>query len=465
MAAFHLVRKHAIGVLLLVIITAFINTAAFAANAPVVTQQTRVLIIFDVSKSMAASYETVTRMDAAKKLAYNIIDSLSGRTDLLIALRSYGSVKQYPPGDCKDSKLVFPFEKGNAARMKAYISGLKPTGITPIAYSLEQSANDFKSTEAKNFIIIITDGIEECNGNICQAASNLSEKGIVLRPFIIGIGLTEEQSGEFQCVGNYFNVERQVSFSNLSNIIITQILNPTSAQVNLLDINGQPSETNIGMTFYDLKDNLPEYNYIHTLNRVKNPDTLYLDVYRKFRINISTVPPVQIDTAEQILGRHNIFAVNAAQGEIQLEMKYAMHGSEPFCVVRKQGKMETLNYQKFNTGFKYLCGTYDLEIMTLPRIYMNNVQVGPEGKRIEIPASGQVQVQSKKTIIGTVLLDNGTNNSWVCNLPHGGVQTYSVFLQPGKYILVYRGKNEELIYNSISRKFTIVARNVSILNL
>ena len=242
-------------------------------------------------------------------------------------------------------------------------------------------------------------------------------------------------------------------------------MNPTSAQVNLLDINGQPTETNIGMTFYDLKDNLPEYNYIHTLDRLKNPDTLYLDVYRKYRINISTVPQVQIDTAQQILGRHNIFAVNAAQGEIQLEMRYAMLGSEPFCVVRKHGKMETLNYQKINTNFKYLCGTYDLEIMTLPRIYMNNVQLGPVGKRIEIPASGQVQIQSKKHIIGTILLDNGTQSSWICNLPPGGVQTFSVFLQPGKYVLVYRGKNEDLIYNTISRKFTIGARNVSMLNL
>ena len=122
-----------------------------------------------------------------KKLAYNIIDTLSGKENLQIALRAYGSVKQYPPGDCTDSKLVFPFEKNNSARMKAYILGLKPTGITPIAYSLEQSVNDFRGTEAKNFIIIITDGIEECGGNICQAAFNLSERGIVLRPFIIGI--------------------------------------------------------------------------------------------------------------------------------------------------------------------------------------------------------------------------------------------------------------------------------------
>lgn len=458
-------KKPGIGVLLLVISTIIINTASFTVNTPVAPQPTRVLIIFDVSKSMAASFEKVTRLDAAKKLAYNIIDSLSGKTNLLIALRSYGSTKEYPPGDCKDSKLVFPFEKDNVARMKAYISGLKPTGITPIAYSMEQSVNDFKSTEAKNFIIIITDGIEECGGNICQAASDLYEKGIVLRPFIIGIGLTEEQSGEFQCVGNYFNAGRQDSFSNLSNIIITQILNPTSAQVNLLDIHGQPSETNIGITFYDLKDNLPEYNYIHTLNRLKNPDTLYLDVYRKYRIFISTVPPVQIDTAEQILGRHNIFAVYAAQGELRLEMKYAMPGSEPICIVRKQGTMETLNYQKFNTNFKYLLGIYDLEILTLPRIYKSNVQVGPEGKKIEIPVSGQVRLQSKKTIIGTILVDDGNKSNWVCNLPPGGVKTYSLFIQPGNYMLVYRGKNDEFIYNSISRKFTVGERNVTLLNL
>lgn len=444
----------------------FLTIIVSAAEKPGgAIQPMRVLIIFDVSKSMMAPYESGTRMDAAKSMAFTIIDSLAGHEGLQMALRAYGASKQYPPGDCTDSKLIFNFEPGNTSKIKEYIKGLQPTGITPIAYSLDQAVSDFSGTETKNFIIIVTDGIEECGGNICQAAIRLSERGIVLRPFIVGIGLTEEQSREFQCVGNYFNAGKKVTFSNLSNIIITQILNPTSVQVNLLDKSGKPNETNVAMTFYDLKDHQPEYNFIHTLDKQGNPDTLYLDVYKKYSVTVSTVPMVKIDTAVQILGKNNVFAVNAPQGELKLSMKSPLADSDPICIVRKQGEMQTLNYQKFNTSFKYLCGTYDIEVVTSPRIIMQDVFIGPQGNTINIPASGQVQIQSAKKILGSVMMDRGNGLELVCNLPPDGVQSYSIFLQPGKYLLVYKNKGDKSILNTYKRNFIISERNVLTLQL
>lgn len=424
-------------------------------------QPVRVLIIFDVSKSMSAPYQGSIRMDAAKQLAYSLVDSLGRVEKVQMALRVYGPQVEYPPGGCTDTRLVIPFRQGNAEDIKQYVYKLQPTGITPIAYSLEQSVKDFTEAGTKNFIVIITDGIEECNGDICAAAKKVWEKGIVLRPFIIGIGLTEEQSKEFECVGNYFNAD-ETTFTELGKVIITQIMNPTTAQINLLDKQGLPTETNVAMTFFDLKDGLPEYNFIHTLNRYDNPDTMFLDVYRDYRIKIYTIPPVEIDTAKQSLGNHNIFAVDAAQGELRLEMPSALINSEPICLIRKDKHTETLNYQKFNKTEKYLCGTYDLEIMTLPRIIMEDVIINPEGKTIRIPASGELRIQSGKSIIGSVMqVNNDGSQEWVCNLPTEGTKNFSVYLQPGNYVLVYREKNETRVIYSVNKRFTVRERNVT----
>lgn len=432
----------------------------FRANtAPPQEQPVKVLVIFDVSKSMQATYEQGTRMDAAKNMAYTIIDSLSQKKNLQIALRAYGAGVPYPPGNCTDSKLIFNFEPVNGPKIKEYISTLKPTGITPIAYSMEQAIGDFKDPNSKNFIIIITDGIEECGGNICQVAIKLREKNIVLRPFIVGIGLSEEQSREFECVGTYFDANKENTFSRLSNIIITQILNPTSAQINLLDKSGKPSETNIAMILYDLKDKLPEYSYIHTLDRVGNPDTLYLDVYRKYSIAVNTIPMVKIDTAEQALGKHNTFAVDAAQGELNLKINSPIPGSEPMCIVRKKGSMETLNFQKFNTSLKYLCGEYDLEIMTTPRILMPGVTIPPQGKVLDIPASGQLQIRSARKVVGSVLMDVNGEQVLIESLPADGVTSYNIFLQPGKYTFVYRNSDDKSALSTIRKPFTVGARN------
>lgn len=56
----------------------------------------------------------------------------------------------------------------------------------------------------------------------------------MFKPFIIGIGLTVEQIKTFECVGTYFDYDATNTFSDISQIIIKQKLNKTSAQVNLL---------------------------------------------------------------------------------------------------------------------------------------------------------------------------------------------------------------------------------------
>ena len=65
--------------------------------------------------------------------------------------------------------------------------------------------NDFPDKKANNIIILITDGAEECKGNPCAVSQELQDNGIILKPFIIGIGLTEEVLKTYQCVGTYYN--------------------------------------------------------------------------------------------------------------------------------------------------------------------------------------------------------------------------------------------------------------------
>ncbi len=61
--------------------------------------------------------------------------------------------------------------------------------------------------------------------------------------------------------------------------------------------------------------------------------------------------------------------------------------------------MQTLNVQLMNTTEKYITGNYDLEILTLPRTYINAVTVAQsQAKLIELPNAGMLTVKA---------LDNG----------------------------------------------------------
>jgi len=417
---------------------------------------TRVLFVFDASKSMKTIHNSKTRIQGAKELFYKFLDSLSKQKNTQFALRMYGHTVKYPPGDCKDSKLVVPFGKNNIAIIKSKVADAKPTGITPIEHSLTESANDFPDSKAVNMIILITDGIEECEGDPCKARQKLMEKGIVFKPFIIGIGLTVEQIKTFECVGDYFDFDNPSLINDISSIISKQKLNKTTSQVNLLDSKSLPTETNVNMTFYNTVKGSYVYNYIHTLNQKGNPDTLYLDDFPTYKVIAHTIPPTESKEVKLSQGKHTIIPIDAPQGFIELRRPmgvYNFNEKVKTIVRQSNSNMLTLNVQQMNTIEKYITGNYDLEILTLPRTYMNLVAVAQsQTKIVEIANAGMLTLKALDNGDGSIYKDT-KKLEWVCNLNSSTLQIY--YLQPGNYKIEWRSKALKGSIYTIEKKFTI----------
>lgn len=425
---------------------------------------TKILFVFDASKSMVAKYDNTSRMEGAKNLFFRFVDSLSKDKTLQFALRMYGHTVKYPPGDCKDSKLIVPFGSNNLAMIKQKVSEAKPTGITPIEHSLTEAANDFKDAKSTNIVILITDGIEECGGDPCQARQKLIEKGIVFKPFIIGIGLTPEQIKTFECVGTYFDSEDQTIFSTISNIIQSQKMNKSTAQVNLLDITSMPRETNVNMTFYDVDKKEYKYNYMHTLNLKGNPDTLTLDDYPTYKVIAHTIPPTESKETKLSPGKHTIIPIDAPQGYLTIRRSEGAYNNNEKvrCVVRKGGDMNTINVQPLNTTEKYIVGRYDLEILTLPRINISGSEIEQSKTHtIEIPKAGMLLVRSLEAGDGSILIKRNGRLDWVCNLTPQTQQSY--LLQPGSYVVVWRAKSLRGSIYTVEKKFTIASDQQTII--
>jgi Ca-activated chloride channel family protein len=214
---------------------------------------TRVLFIFDASQSMYAQWEGNSRMEIAKELLSNMLDSLDNKENLEVGLRCYGHQKPSPPQDCRDTKLEVALGKNTIPAIKKRLKTLRPKGTTPIAKALESGALDFptNTSNSRNIVILITDGIEECGGDPCAVSRLYQERKIILKPFVIGIGLSEEYKKNFECVGTFYDARNPEQFKNILDVVISQVLNSTTAQVNLLDENEMPTETNVPLSFYD----------------------------------------------------------------------------------------------------------------------------------------------------------------------------------------------------------------------
>ena len=421
---------------------------------------TRILFVFDASNSMSGRWQSDTKINIAKRLLSNLLDSLKTVPNLQVALRVYGHQKDYIPiQDCDDTRLEVPFSFNNFERIKHKLQVVQPKGTTPIAKSLEESADDFSACDTcRNIIILITDGIEECNGDPCAASQALQKKGIVLKPFIIGIG--KNFAEQFKCVGTYFDATQEESFKYALNIVISQALNSTTAQVNLLDIYGNPTETNVNMTFYDNLSGKIKYNFIHTMNNKGVPDTLVIDPLLTYNITVHTIPSVEKDSIRLTAGKHTVIPINAPQGYLKLKVDTRSGNTKNLpVIVRQQGKMETINVQFFNQIEKYLVGKYDLEVLCLPRLHINNVDVSQsKTTTVEIPAPGFAVIQKSTEGYGSIFAENDNKLEWVYNLKESTTNE-TVILQPGYYRVIYRSKFLSKSLYTIEKSFKVTMDN------
>lgn len=420
---------------------------------------TRIEFVFDASFSMFGQWQSGMKMDIAKKMLGDFLDSIKGAPNLEIAFRCYGhQVPLRPERSCTDTKLEVAFSSnlsGNVTAIKNRLKSIVPKGTTPIAYTLEQCGGDFPSASnanVRNIIILITDGIEECDGDPCAVSLALQKKGIVLKPFIIGIGLDQSYMNAFGCVGKFYDASNESSFKNILSMVISQALNNTTVQVNLNDQIGRPTETDVNMTFYDEQTGMIKYNYMHTINNKGVPDTINIDPIGTYKMVVHTIPPVEKAGIELVPGKHNIIAVDAPQGYINLKMAGNV---SPACIVRKNGEMQTLTVQQFNSVEKYIVGKYDIEVLTLPRVKLNKIDVAQsKTTTVEIPQSGSATIVKPSEGPGSLYLEENNKLVWVCNLNSNALQE-TIVLQPGKYRVEYRPRNAKESIYTIEKRFKV----------
>ena len=420
---------------------------------------TRVLLLLDASNSMANMWETQTRMGAAQKILIPLIDSLSKVPNLEIALRIFGNRSPVPPQDCNDTHLEVPFGPNNSAEIIAKILETVPLGTTPIANSIMLGAEDFPADSTyRNIVFIITDGVESCDGDPCAISRALQKKGAILKPFIIGVGNEIDWEKEYNCAGNVYSAHTEYEFYSIINFAMQTALTATPLQIYLMDTYKKPRETNVSMTFYDNLSGFVKYNFVHSLIQTGEPDILFIDPLVSYTIKVHTIPPVFSDTINLEAGKHTIVEIDVPQGYIQIERRAGQASSlETPGIVRKSGKMETLHVQKAGERVKYITGTYDIEVLTLPRTFFYDVKVSQsEVTKLTIPRSGRVTfTRPTPGGHGAIFIDRNTDLELVVEMPEMTRDEETYFLQPGKYVVVWREKNETDTEKSISKRFEV----------
>jgi Ca-activated chloride channel family protein len=448
----------------LLIFTISLILIALSGQAQVV--RTRILFLFDGSGSMYGIWEKEQKINIAKRVLIHLVDSLGNLPDVEIALRAYGHSSPKSNQDCKDTKLEVPFSPNNKEKIKEKLKDIVPKGTTPIAYSLSMAAGDFpQARNVRNIVVLITDGIEECKGDPCAVSIALQKRGVILKPFIIGLDIGEDFGKQLECAGNYFNAKNVQAFEQIMNVVITNALNNTTTQVNLLDIYNKPTETDVNMTFYDAKSGLIRYNFYHTFDEYGMPDTLFIDPNYKYNITVHTIPKVEKLGVALNPGKHNIIPIPTPQGDLQIVMDGYTSYPKLACLVKLAKSPEIIHVMDANKAEKLIVGKYDLELLTLPRLKIPNVEIKQnETTKVYIDQPGKISIYTQVPVLGSIYQMVNGKLEWIVNLDPSQ-RNQVIVMQPGQYTLSYRRKSARVTYYTNDQIFIIKSGTSISLNL
>lgn len=162
---------------------------------------TYVEIMLDASGSMQALIGGEAKIATAKKALTGIVDSIKNREDLAVGVRVYGHQYDKSVKNCQDTKLEIPFARPDPVKAGELIARIKAQGQTPIAYSLAQAGRDFpEKAGAKKIIVLITDGLESCDGDPCTAARSLAATGVDVKMHVVGFDLKAGELEKLKCL-------------------------------------------------------------------------------------------------------------------------------------------------------------------------------------------------------------------------------------------------------------------------
>jgi Ca-activated chloride channel family protein len=202
--------------------------------------QDPVIFIYDASGSMWANMGEVTKVEIAREVMVKTVDHVS--KDRAIGLVAYGHRHK---GDCDDVEEVVPVDGDMHETVKSRIAGIDPLGKTPLAASAEVTIERLKTNGLKATIILLTDGVESCGGDLCDVVKKAREAGIVFKLHIVGFDIDPREIGPLKCAaeaggGQYFDARDEEGLYAVMEEAVKQTLDRRSGNFSVsLTKNGE----------------------------------------------------------------------------------------------------------------------------------------------------------------------------------------------------------------------------------
>ena len=401
------------------------------------TEKTRLLLIMDCSNSMWDHWQSNSKIKVTQQVLLSFLDSISRQHDVDVALRVFGHLNKEQFG----TRLEVPFGSDNIYRLQSKIKTLVPQGGCTAAAALTDALSDFPATgSSRNLILIITDGMDDCDAEICDVARQVQLSGVVVQTFVLGIG--NRTFSHASCAGSVFPVVNEEEFSKTLYDIFRLSGKKAKVVLNMVDATGELYETEHPVAFYDHRTGVIRQSTIYSVDGKLKPDTLLMDPLVTYDMAVFTHPPLRREAMQFSIDRPNNIDITVSEGTLKVMYSgqrsvFSGQLSKVDVVVRRAGSGERVAAQEVGETGQYLAGRYDVEVLTLPVTTLRGVEVrGNAATELSVPMPGMLVLSKPKGITtGAIfrLRDGQVEFATDLNPSTAGER---LLLQPGQYELV-----------------------------
>ncbi len=417
-------------------------------------EKTRLLLIMDCSNSMWDHWQSGSKIKVTQQVLLSFLDSISRQHDVDVALRVFGHLNKEQFG----TRLEVPFGSDNIYQLQSKIKTLVPQGGCTAAAALTDALSDFPATgSSRNLILIITDGMDDCDAEICDVARQVQLSGVVVQTFVLCIG--GQLSAHASCAGSVFPVVNEEEYSKTLYDIFRLSGHKAKVVLNMVDATGDLYETEHPVAFYDHRTGVIRQSTIYSVDNKLKPDTLLMDPLVTYDMAVFTHPPLRREAMQFSIDRPNNIDITVSEGTLKVQytgQRPQWQQTAVDVVVRRAGSGERVAAQEVGETGQYLAGRYDVEVQTLPVTTLRGVEVrGNAATELSVPMPGMLVLSKPKGITtGAIfrLRDGQVEFATDLNPSTAGER---LLLQPGQYELVLHPQNATKYDKVQTKRFVI----------
>lgn len=153
-----------------------------------------IIFITDASGSMWQKVGGEFKITLAREVLSELVGKMPA--DQQLGLVAYGHRQK---GDCADIQELLPASNTDKMAFTKALKDLNPLGKTPLAQSALKVIDQLKNSGESATIILITDGIETCTGNLCEVVKEAKAAGVDFVLHIIGFDLGDADRQPLEC--------------------------------------------------------------------------------------------------------------------------------------------------------------------------------------------------------------------------------------------------------------------------